>query len=313
MGDLAVATPLLRAASDRYAVTLLAKPHASELQPRLWPEVEVVAFNAPWTAFRGKYKLTEWPWPQLAALRGELARRGFDFSVSARLDPRDHFLMAAAGAVRRIGFPRLGSAMFLTDPLDVPRGSDHRFDFWREAGRALGVQLPDRGQLSYPSTRSRKTVLVHSGARLSARLWPTERYCKVVRQLRTRGYQVQVCCDAEQEGWWREQGETGIIAPKTLAELFALMDKAAVFIGNCSGPGHLAAISGVPTFTIFGPSVSGEFLPIHPAAEFVEDNSCPFKPCRDYCVFEEPRCLLNLKAEEVGSRIEAFVQRYFQN
>jgi ADP-heptose:LPS heptosyltransferase len=34
--------------------------------------------------------------------------------------------------------------------------------------------------------------------------------------------------------------------------LYDLLTTASVFIGNDSGPGHLAAISGVPTITLFG-------------------------------------------------------------
>jgi hypothetical protein len=41
LGDLLIATPFLEAASQRYQVTLLAKPYAVDLQQRLWPEVKV--------------------------------------------------------------------------------------------------------------------------------------------------------------------------------------------------------------------------------------------------------------------------------
>lgn len=39
LGDLVIATPFLRAAAERYEVTLLAKPYAQELQARLWAGV----------------------------------------------------------------------------------------------------------------------------------------------------------------------------------------------------------------------------------------------------------------------------------
>jgi ADP-heptose:LPS heptosyltransferase len=311
LGDLAIATPFLRAAAERFSVTLLAKPHAQELKPRFWPEVAVVTCNAPWTAFRGKYRLGAWPWRELFALRNKLAAEQFDFAVSARADPRDQLLMYTVGAERRLGFPRAGSAMFLTDPLDQPRVSQHRYEFWRRAAKGLGMVLPPREELS-PPTCSGKQVLVHSGARLPARVWPLERYQTMVRRLRENGYAVQVACDAGQEAWWRQHGET-VVSPGTLAELFAVIDTARVFIGNCSGPGHLAAICGVPVFTIYGPSLPGLFLPLHPAAEFVEDHSCPFRPCRDYCRFEAPNCLLNLSEEPVWSRVGEFVARHVGN
>ena len=61
LGDLAIATPFLRAAAEKFAVTLVAKPYARDLQPRLWPEVQVETFTAPWTAFQHKYRLWRWP------------------------------------------------------------------------------------------------------------------------------------------------------------------------------------------------------------------------------------------------------------
>ena len=62
LGDLVLATPFLRAAPRLFEVAMLARPAARELQPRLWPGVEVIPFEFPWTAFRGKYVLTRWPW-----------------------------------------------------------------------------------------------------------------------------------------------------------------------------------------------------------------------------------------------------------
>ena len=73
MGDLVIATPFLQAASEKYALTLLAKPYALDLQQRFWPRVNVVPFIAPWTAFQHKYRLWGWPWRQMFSLLEQLA------------------------------------------------------------------------------------------------------------------------------------------------------------------------------------------------------------------------------------------------
>jgi hypothetical protein len=57
LGDVSLAIPFLRAASTAMGVVLVAKPHAVPLVARFAPKVEVVPFVAPWTAFRGKYRL----------------------------------------------------------------------------------------------------------------------------------------------------------------------------------------------------------------------------------------------------------------
>jgi heptosyltransferase-2 len=103
LGDLVIATPFLQAASKKYSVTLVAKPYAQDLQARFWPEVEVIPFVAPWTAFQGKYWLWKWPWREMAAIQRRLVKMKFDVGLSARWDPRDHFMLRVARANRRLG------------------------------------------------------------------------------------------------------------------------------------------------------------------------------------------------------------------
>jgi heptosyltransferase-2 len=85
--------------------------------------------------------------------------------------------------------------------------------------------------------------------------------------------------------------------------LLKCLESASHFIGNDSGPGHLAAILGVPSFIIFGPQLPERFLPAHPRAQFIEGKPCRFKPCFDYCRFEKPFCLHDSKEEEVWHAI----------
>jgi heptosyltransferase-2 len=308
LGDLVIATPLLRAAVESFEVTLLAKPYALDLQRRLWPGVRVVPFVAPWTAFKNKYRLWRWPLPQIVRLRQQLAAGQFDVGLSARWDPRDHFLLNLVGAKRRIGFPRMRSGIFLTDPLARPGPETHRYESWRVIARALDIQLPAREQIYIPSAASnREMILVHTGAGQLVRVWPLEYYKKLVTHLRGRNFHVQVACDADQRDWWLRAGEDNVATPPTVAELIGLTDRAAAFIGNDSGPGHLAAFSGVPTFTIFGPQLPEWFAPLHPKAEWMSGKACPYLPCSDYCRFPEPFCIRKISEEEVFERIEKFL------
>jgi ADP-heptose:LPS heptosyltransferase len=302
LGDLAIDTPFLQAAGEKYSVTLLAKPHALELQPRFWPGVKVIPFVAPWTAFHGKYRLHRWPWGEIFRLRRALRAERFEIGVSARHDPRDHFLLWLGGAGRRLGFPRTGSRMFLTDPLVLPARPAHRYDNWRVAGQALGVNLPPRESLSFPR-REGSAIVVHSGAGREIRVWPLDRYLKLVQRLRQGSLQVRVACDPDQRDWWRAAGETDVAAPQTVPGLMALLDDAALFIGNDSGAGHLAAINGTPTFTIFGPQLPEWFAPLHPQSAWLEGKPCPYKPCSDYCRFPSPHCLEGVTEAEVWAGV----------
>ena len=309
LGDLVIATPFLRAAEKKFFVTLLAKPYAQELKPYLWPDVEVIPFLAPWTAFHHKYHMWRWPWVRAFQLYRRLRAEKFDFAISGRWDPRDHLLLKLSGASARIGFPRLNSRSFLTEALARPNPLAHRSEFWRVAGQALGLTVPRWEEIVPPPRLSLPTALLHSGARLSARVWPLEKFHQVALRLRKKNIPVQVACDPNQLDWWRSQGEN-VDCPRNVAELVSLIDQAGIFVGNCSGPGHLAAIRGVPTFTLYGPSLPEWFAPLHPAAEIFTGHACPYKPCSDYCRYEKPFCLGDISVNEVWPRLSTFAEKH---
>jgi ADP-heptose:LPS heptosyltransferase len=309
LGDLVIATPFLQAASQKYAVTLVAKPYANDLQARFWRDVSVVPFIAPWTAFKHKYRLLAWPWRQFLRVRRDLAAERFEFGLSARWDPRDHLLLLLARAKTRLGFPRLESQVTLAQPLARPQPQAHRYESWRVVARALGLEVPPREALTLPPARPDGEILVHSGAGQPVRVWPLERYARLVARLRQANYRVQVACDPDQQQWWVKAGETHLAVPRTVTEVLTLVDRAGAFIGNDSGPGHLAAFCGVPTFTIFGPQLPEWFAPLHPASEWLEGKACPYKPCSDYCRFPAPFCMVNSGEEEVWVLVQTFVRR----
>ncbi len=308
LGDLIIATPFLQAASEKYDVSLVAKPYAQDLQDPFWPNVRVIPFIAPWTAFRRKYQIWAWPWREILRLR-KVAAEKFDIGLTARWDPRNHLLLYLLGTKKRLGFPRWKSQIFLTDPMERPPATAHRYEDWRALARALDLNLPPRERLPVRSRVTGDEVLIHTGAAQPVRVWPLQHYRNIVAKLRQQQHKVQVACDPDQKSWWNEAGEKDVAVPRSVTELMVLVAKAGAFIGNDSGPSHLAAFCGVPTFTIFGPQLPEWFAPLHPAAEWVEGKPCPYKPCSDYCRFSAPHCIENVTEEEVWQRLSAFIGR----
>ncbi|MEO6035904.1 MAG: glycosyltransferase family 9 protein [Verrucomicrobiota bacterium] len=312
LGDLAIATTFLRAACEKYDVTLLAKTYAVEMQPHFWPEVKVIPFNAPWTRFRNKYNLLKWNWTELGQALEKVREQNFDFAVSARWDPRDHLLMDFLRAKQRVGFPRAFSQIFLTKPLPQPSNETHRYECWRALGDSIGIRLPPRHQNGTAETKPIRSILLHSGAAQAVRVWPLERAHGIAQRLRAAGCKVQIACDPNQLSWWNEHGEEAV-SPTNVNQLMELLEGSDLFFGNDSGPGHVAAAAGVPTFTIFGPQLPGLFLPVHPMAGFVEGKPCPYKPCSDYCRYPTPHCILTLGEAEVWVRLQRYMIRHEHN
>jgi ADP-heptose:LPS heptosyltransferase len=307
LGDLIIASPFLVAATRRFDVTLLAKPHAQEMRTHFWPEVNVVPFVAPWTAFRRKYRFWRWPWTEGNTLRKQLADERFAVAISARRDPRDHVLMFGIGATERIGFPRLRSERFLTRCLQRPDPLAHRYEHWRIAGRELGLEMPVAAPLGSSLAGSGRRILLHTGVGQPIRTWPLERYANLCRRLRSEGWDVRVACDAGQLNWWQQHGEAGVLVPQSVGELVNIIQASHWFVGNDSGPGHVAAACGLPTFTIFGPQLPEWFAPLSTKGRFVDGKACPYRPCSDYCRFPVAYCLERITEDEVWEQLSRFL------
>jgi len=226
--------------------------------------------------------------------------------VSARCDPRDHLVLRLAGAGRRLGFSRAGSALLLTEPLPGGRML-HRRRAWEQIAARLGWEpAPPAGARLHP-VGTEAPVVLHSGAGRPTRIWPLERFAELARRLRRQGRTVRVLCDAGQLDGWRRLGEPSAIAPENVDALLECLADAAGFVGGDSGPGHVAALCGVPTFTIFGPQLPALFAPSHPRASWIDGAPCRFKPCFDSCRFAEPRCILELTIEDVWAQLEPWL------
>lgn len=287
LGDVALALPFLRTASSHADVTLVAKRHAAPLLQHFAPAVELFEFDAPWTQFSGKYRLHQWPWRELRRLRETLRSQLFDLGVSARPDPRDHALLTLAGARRRYGYARAGSGVLLQAALPTPRRV-HRAHAWEGIATALGWTIePPRVRVPNQVRR----VVIHTGAARPVREWPRARFTELALRLRARGLDVL-----------QLDGREG-----TVEHLISQLASADAFIGNDSGPGHVAAALGLPTFTVFGPQLPEAFAPVHPQAAWIEGSACPYKPCFDACRFPEPHCLLAIGTDDAWKRVTVWL------
>jgi ADP-heptose:LPS heptosyltransferase len=95
----------------------------------------------------------------------------------------------------------------------------------------------------------------------------------------------------------------------TLRELVALIAGSNVFVGNDSGPAHIAAAAGIPVLVIFGSSDSLVWRPWKAERAVVVQNDFECNPCPgDLCyAFAEPRCILSIATEQVTAGLESLL------
>ena len=306
IGDIAILIPFLRAAVPHYDVTLLAVPNAAGLVRRFVPEVELIPCVAPWALFSGGRNLPRWPWRTLGRILLELRGRRYAAAVSIWPLASDHLFLRLARPQRLLGYGRRGAGWLLDDNL-ADGGHLHRPEAWRRLAAELGLpKLPAAtSRLREPAAARR--VVLHSGASQPLRVWPLPRYAELLRRLRANGWEPVVLCDRAQVGDWQTLGEPQARAASSMDELVDTIAGGVAFLGNDSGPGHIAALCGVPTYTIFGPQVPELFAPAHPDADWIEGRPCRYKPCYDHCRFAEPFCLTGIDVESVWSKLHRWL------
>jgi ADP-heptose:LPS heptosyltransferase len=112
-----------------------------------------------------------------------------------------------------------------------------------------------------PAGRSHDgAVVIHPGAGKPEKCWPVERFIKLAEKLKRKRIAARVLLgEAEIEKWPADAIEhiaqaAEVHRPATPIDLLNQITSASAFVGNDSGPAHLAGIIGVPTIALFGTS-----------------------------------------------------------
>lgn len=101
------------------------------------------------------------------------------------------------------------------------------------------------------SLPSAPQVIIHPGSSAPGKCWPEPHFRAVAATLRAKGWHAALLCGPIEI----ERGLAGdSIQPPDLRALVGLLSRATLFIGNDSGPGHIAAALGTPTLSLFGPT-----------------------------------------------------------
>ena len=86
----------------------------------------------------------------------------------------------------------------------------------------------------------------------------------------------------------------------TLPQSAALMEKCALFVGNDSGPAHMAAAVGCPAVVLFGPTEPDLWRPYGARVTTIRGTHPCHRACTsNACMIPDQRCLLTVTADAV--------------
>ena len=226
------------------------------------------------------------------------------------------WLTALSGARWKVGFAHFRHKWAYN--VRVPRAQEvlgraadarvHTAEHHAAAIIHLGAEaraIPRAQLAAIPSDTEEPYAVIHAGAAYFTKVWPGDGFRRLALELRRlHGLEPIFMAGPGEEALAEQFSEFQVRKILRLAELKALMSGATLFVGNDSGPAHVAASYGVPCVVIFGSSDSTVWHPWKVDHRVVE-TAWDCKPCRgDRCyAFDEPRCILSVETASVSGAV----------
>lgn len=240
---------------------------------RFRPDLRVsVVVEARWRAvFEGNPDVDEIFEPGWIGLR----RARPDLCLNLHGGRRSAWMTALSGARYRAGFGHFRHRYAYN--VRIPRAQDilsvdrmvHTAEHLASAIFYLGAPVAEipRARLTATDKQPAAAVL-HAVAATAEKTWRADGFVEVARRLQASHSRVVfIGGPGDDLSPFRE---FPIIAGAPLAEVKNLLSSASIFVGNDSGPAHMAAAFGVPSVVIFGTSDPAIWGPWRTPAEVVQ-------------------------------------------
>ncbi len=261
------------------------------------------------------------------------ALRRFDGQLTLDLDGQREsgWICRLAGSRARVGPAFVQVPRAYTRLLPAQREHPHRcHDYAAWCRHFLGA-APVPGYPALTSPVDRRALLgrlgideqiplasLHVGATKAYKQWPAAHFAALADWLAAQGRQVALIGAGSGDGesiaavLGRCRSRPHNLHDRlALAELIALLQASQLFVGNDSGPMHLAAATGIAVFALFGPTDQMRWGPLGSNAQVIRNATpCAASCSRRHCEYGR-RCLTELSPEVVSGRIAAALPGQF--
>jgi lipopolysaccharide heptosyltransferase I len=262
---------------------------------------------------------------------GELRRSRYDTAIDLQGLLKSALLARSSGAPRVIGFSssyarERAARLFYSAAYDPGRGglydrreTRHVVDINLGLLKLIGIENPAR---EFPIEEAPSAVaariadqtggryaLLNPGAAWPNKRWPPDRLATIAMRLRERhGLTSVVIWGPGEEplagAVAAAAHRAAIVSPATtIADLVALMRRAALMVSGDTGPTHIAAALGTPLIGIYGPTRPARNGPMSPLDITVSrDTICEchhLRRCR-----RDRMCLLDIEVAEVADAVD---------
>lgn len=213
-------------------------------------------------------------------LAGQLRKTSFDMAVILNPHKALHLACLLAGIPRRCGFDRKWGFLLTRRVLDTrDQGEAHEVEYTRRFLKDIGLAVTDAQPFLRVEDGMRELiqeilseqgvnlnapiVVLHPCASNPAKCWSLQKYSALMEFFKDASAQVVVIGEQKEYDLISDLIDTSGCRAINAAGLFdlgqlaGLLQAARVFVGNDSGPMHMAAVLGVPVVAIFSKHAQG--------------------------------------------------------
>lgn len=339
-GDALHIVPLLkalRAQRPGCSIDLVVGPWCEALARRVAPQENVLVYAPHYVLFNRGLRTGKRGLVREISFLWKLRRRRYDLMISTSTMNLPELLLAqAAQPALLIGAASAHPAY----PVGVPARLEPYASTVYEADRVSGLLRlvglePGSGQLEYPldtdaqafGARVRADLLAAGWDRMAVlapgagwpdKAWPPERFAALADWLMAEQRVGVVLVGAPPEeplgravAAAMRQPPMNLVGQTTLDRLAGIVQAADVFVGNDSGPMHLAAAYGIPALCLFGPTVAAKWAPPRRCRVLQHRHDCvdccswhPLARCQ-----HDRACLRRISVEEATAALQDLLER----
>lgn len=307
LGDVCTLIPSVYPLLNTYSISVVCKPGMEFVWKEFLPSIRVMPLqNAVWYS------------EHLIEELSTLLSMHYKAVVVPTITPYAAFLSSLATAEMRIGLIEggrffKGSRILYDRVYNAPKHEHVCTRFPKLFAMVDGTCRKPENPPLRNAVLPKPMVLLHPGGKWKPRRWPAERFLEVAQQISANDVACAILIhESEQE---LQTFFAGIIHNRKITltltrnaeDLVAAVRSCSLFIGNDSGPAHLANLLGKETIILWGP---GNYDRIHPLGKnndiIIKPTVC--RPCRQYqdgenCRNGENVCLLAIEVEDVMERV----------
>jgi ADP-heptose:LPS heptosyltransferase len=255
----------------------------------------------------------------------KLLRRRFNVILNLHGGPTSLAYSCLARG-KRIGVEHYRGAKLYHGLVPPPDSSAHTVESTMTMFRWLGIAREVAPALRFERhaaeaehieqrMKGRAYAVIHPGAVMSTKRWEARRFAEVARALTAQGLTIVLTAGPGEESFASEVARQSdgavIMLGLNIPELAELIRGAKLYLGNDSGPMHLAAAVGTPVLAVWGSSDSRRWRPWGVEYRVVQNpfecNPCPGYRC---LVADSPLCIESVTVEQVCKAAQELLASY---